>query len=228
MEITTFYRGRHPSEIPFYSQRDVADAIGVPLSTLRGWLSPLLGASRREAFKEPLLTPPDGPQGRLSFVNLTEAYVIAELRRKAKVDAGAIRRAVWFLRHKLGISRPLLSEGLLAGTEVYLEAAAGLINASKGGQFVIERVVRGYLTRVEVDSSGLPRQLYPWVLNTESKSVLIDPRIRFGQPVISGTGIMTSTVQERFEAGEEIEAIAQSYGIEVALVEDALAYELGR
>ncbi len=228
MEITNFYRGRHPSEIPFYSQGDVAAAVGVPLSTLRGWVRPLSGTSHSDDYCAPLITPPEGPYGRLSFVNLTEAYVIAELRRKAKVGAQNIRKAVWYLRHEMGIPRPLLHNRLLAGTDIYLDAAAGLINLSRAGQFVFEKVVRDYLSRIEVDSSGLPRQLYPWVMNTESKSVLIDPRIRFGQPVINGTGIMTSTIQERFEAGEQIEAIAQSYGISLGLVQDALAYEIGR
>jgi len=55
--------------------------------------------------------------------------------------------------------------------------------------------------------------------------VMITPRIRFGKPVVSGTGIMTSSIHERFEAGEAIEAIAESYAIEPTLVDDALAYE---
>ena len=226
MEINEFYSGRDPSDMPFYSQRDIAAAAKVPYSTLRRWLLPLSG-THEEGYGEPLIVGPQGAYGRLSFTNLAEAYMIAELRRKTKVNLRKIRKAVWYLRHELGITRPFFDQRLWAGSGIYLDHEDGLIDLSRTGQSVFEEVIRGYLSRVEIDPSGMPRQLYPWVMNTENKSVLIDPRIRFGQPVIAGTGIMTLTVQERFEAGESVEAIARSYRLDDTLVKDALAYEAG-
>ncbi len=227
MEINKFYSGRDPSDIPFYSQRDIAAAVKIPYSTLRRWLLPLSGTSHGEGYDAPLIIGPQGAYGRLSFTNLAEAYMIAELRRKTNVGLREIRKAVWFLRHKFGISRPLFDNRLWAGSGIYMDHEKGLIDLSRTGQFVFEEVVRAYLSRVEIDPSGMPRQLYPWVMNTEKKNVLIDPRIRFGQPVIAGTGIMTLTIHERFEAGETLDAIARSYEIDDTLVKDALAYEVG-
>ncbi len=225
MEITTFYSGRHPSEFPLYSQAVVAYAVRVPPSTLRRWLRPL-AAQHPEGYGEPLIVAPQGPYGLLSFVNLAEAFMVAELRRKAGVSMTNIRRAVWFLRHEMGEPRPLLNEKILAGSEMYWEESRErILSLSRTGQYVFEKVVRDYIDRIEIDQSGLPERIFPWVLNTENKSVMITPRIRFGKPVVSGTGIMTSSIQERYEAGETIAAIAESYEIDADLVDDALAYE---
>lgn len=225
MEITTFYSGRHPSEIPLYSQSAVAYAVRVLPSTLRRWLLPLAG-QHPEGYGEPLIVAPKGPYAYLSFVNMAEAFMVAELRRKASVSMTNIRRAVWYLRNEMGEPRPLLNERLLAGSEIYLEESnERLISLSRTGQYVFEKVVRDYINRIEIDQSGLPERIFPWVLNTENKSVMITPRIRFGKPVVSGTGIMTSSIHERFEAGETIEAIAESYAIKPDWVDDALAYE---
>jgi uncharacterized protein (DUF433 family) len=55
--------------------------------------------------------------------------------------------------------------------------------------------------------------------------VAIDPRVQFGRPCVSGTGVPTDVLHERFLAGEGIEEIASDYGLEVHQVEAAIRYE---
>ena len=58
-----------------------------------------------------------------------------------------------------------------------------------------------------------------------NSAVVIDPRIQFGRPCLTGTGITTSIIAERFAAGETIAEIAADYDREAADVEEAIRYE---
>jgi uncharacterized protein (DUF433 family) len=55
--------------------------------------------------------------------------------------------------------------------------------------------------------------------------VVINPRIRFGQPCIAGTRIPTAIIRERFEAGDSQEELAEDYGRRKEEIEEALRYE---
>jgi len=227
VEDLSFYGNERPTELPFYTQWEVATAARVPVGTLREWLRPLRRSSGHgRDYDRALIEGPEGADGRLSFSNLTEAYVLAELRAKAWVSARGMRRALWTLR-SMGIERPFLhAERLRAHGSLYYSEAPGepLINATGLGQIAFEEILEGYLQRVELHD-GRPVRLFPWIPNVARRSVVIDPRIRFGQPVMAGTGIRTATIRNQFEAGEEPDRIADGYEVDPELVRHAILYE---
>jgi uncharacterized protein (DUF433 family) len=53
--------------------------------------------------------------------------------------------------------------------------------------------------------------------------VLVSPTVRFGRPSIGG--VSTEVIWEQDEVGEDVERIASTYGLSVADVRWALAYE---
>ena len=55
--------------------------------------------------------------------------------------------------------------------------------------------------------------------------MVIDPTVSFGRPVVAGSGITTSVLVQRVDAGESIEHLAHDYGIEPRLIEDAIVFE---
>lgn len=224
MEVSAFYGGRHPSEVPFYTQRDVAAACNVPPSTLRGWLTSTAEGEQPNA----LIHGPEGVEGRLSFLNLVEAYVISELRSQGGVSVPRLRNTVLYYRER-GVERPFLSNAdeWLVGGGVYLLAQEDLVDVSDWGQYVIRPIIQNYINRVTF-GGGKPITLYPAFGERNSDQVAIDPRIRFGRPVIKGTGIRTSTVWERVKSGETVEEIAQGYDLTTSPVADALRYEATR
>lgn len=223
MEVSAFYGGRHPSEVPFYTQRDVASACNVPRSTLRGWLASTVEGENTNA----LICGPEGEGGRLSFLNLVEAYVISELRSQMGVSLPRLRNTVMYHRQQ-GIERPFLNtEHWLVGSGVYLPDEDDLIDVSDWGQYVIRPIIDGYISRIQF-TGGKPITLYPAFGDRESDRVAIDPRVRFGHPVIRDTGVRTSTVWERVRSGEAVEEIAWGYDLGTELVADALRYEATR
>ena len=90
-------------------------------------------------------------------------------------------------------------------------------------------VLKEHLQRIERDEEGLAVRLYPFTRHRyvqNPKLILIDPRIAFGRPVLAGTGIATSTVAERYKAGESIAALADDYGRRAEEIEEAVRCEL--
>ena len=56
--------------------------------------------------------------------------------------------------------------------------------------------------------------------------MVIDPHVSFGRPVITGTGILTAVIAERYKAGEAIAELAEDYGRESLEIEEAIRCEL--
>lgn len=84
------------------------------------------------------------------------------------------------------------------------------------------------LTRIEWDEAGIAQRVFPLARTRgeQPRTILIDPRIGFGRPVINGTGIPTEAIVARHRAGESFLELAEDYGLKPELVEDAVRYEM--
>jgi uncharacterized protein (DUF433 family) len=115
------------------------------------------------------------------------------------------------------------------GVDLFVEEYGELINVGTGGQLAMKEILEAYLTRVEHDPSGRAARLYPFIRLTgtdQPKNVVINPYVSFGKPVITGTGLPTRVVAERFKAGDSIPQIAANYGRKEEEIDDAIRYEL--
>jgi uncharacterized protein (DUF433 family) len=105
-----------------------------------------------------------------------------------------------------------------------------LINISdRGRRLVLEKVVSVFLQRVDKTPIDGVLRLYPFITKDHHpdapKSVVVDARVAFGKPVITGTGIPTAAVYQLFKAGDDIKDIADEYGRTPEDVEAAVRYE---
>jgi uncharacterized protein (DUF433 family) len=227
VEVSAFYGGKDPRELPFYSQREAADFLGIPRSTLRGWMSwTLTKPGEERGYGAPLIVGPEGAEGRLSFNNLIEAYVLTTLRKTEDVKMTRLRRAIWTARDRRLAERPLLSRSLLVSGDLFWRSGDDLINLSQTGQYVIRRLLDAYLKRIQWDRDERPLRLYPLIpVNPTSETVVIDPRIGFGRPTVAGYGVSTAMIAQRVDAGEPIEGVAEDYDLTPEMVADVLLYE---
>lgn len=230
MSTSTLYNGRDPRELPAYGVADAARILDVPSATLRSWVAGRTYPRQDGVGSfEPIITPAD-PQGiRLSFYNLVEAHVLRALRTTHAVPLRQIRPAIAYAERALGIRRLLLSEELLtAGGDLFIEHLEHLVNLSKSGQLFVKQLLAAYLRRVERDDHAIPVRLYPFVSiasEPDSRAVVIDPRVSFGRPTVSGSGILTSVLVQRIDAGESIEALAEDYGLREDQINAAVIFE---
>jgi hypothetical protein len=189
------YEGRDPRDVPAYSFREVALSIGVAPSTVRAWC---LGQSN---FKSLLELPAEWDDYHaLSFFNLIEMQVIAELRREHGVSMSRVRAALRFLKKNVPVSHPLVEKELSVtpNQRVYIVHDDRYIDISSGGQWPLDEVVRSLLRRVTRGRKGIlsffPRVAVPRKMKIDAEEyapIVVDPEVCFGRPVIAGTGVPT-------------------------------------
>jgi uncharacterized protein (DUF433 family) len=227
--------------LPNYRLPEAAHYLRLPLSTLRAWISgqTYMSADGARVF-QPIITAPKDWPPRLSFVNMIEAHVLSGIRYQHKIPLGAVRRAMAYLTRETGSQHPLAEEDFQTdGVNLFVERLAlgqrHLVNVSAAGQLAMRDILRALLKRIERDDHGLAIRLYPFSrrpaptkLDESPRLVVIDPKVAFGRPVLVGTGVTTSAIAERFDAGESIEALATDYGRSLHQIEEAIRCELTR
>lgn len=195
-------------------------------SWIRGRAYPTQEGKR---FFRPLIELPQRDSSLLSFTNLVEAHVLAALRRRHRISMRSVRRALDYLKRELSSRHPLAVERLETdGLDLFVERYGRLINLSQDGQLAMRELLAASLHRVEY-SRGSAVRLFPFTRRnepSEPRLVMIDPAISFGKPVVTGTGIRTAILAERFHAGESIEELASDYGLDTSQVQEAIRYEL--
>ncbi|PYL11616.1 MAG: hypothetical protein DMF48_06000 [Verrucomicrobia bacterium] len=214
-------------ELPAYGIAEAAHYLLVPRATLRSWVA---GMSYGSGFFKPLIQPAATSPVSLSFVNLIEAHVLAAIRRKHRVDMPAVRRAIAYLKKEFGSSHPLADHKFETnGVDLFVERFGQLMLVSQGGQLAVRELLQAHLRRIDRDDKGFPLRLYPFTRVDETeqpKNIVIDPFISFGKAVITGTGVSTDIVAERFKAGESADELANDYGCDREKIEEAIRCEL--
>ena len=219
-------------EIPAYTVPEAAHYLGIASPTLRTWVAGQSYSYRGEKrWFRAVINPADAKTHTLSFSNLVEAYVLTSMRRKHRIGLPTIRRALSLLTDRFGSKRPLLTEQFATdGVDLFVERVNEIINLGKDGQLEMAEMIRAYLERIERDAKGMPIKLYPFMRSQppreQPRTVVIDPRVSFGRPVIAGTGIPTAALAEQFKAGDPVPLLAKEYGASEEAVWDAIRCEL--
>ena len=222
-------------ELPSYGFSEAAHYLRIPTSTLRAWA---LGQDyrTREGVKlfKPVIDLPDQKLKFLSFMNLVEAHVLDAIRRDHHIPLPKVRMALNYLKKGFPSAHPLTDHKFETdGLDLFVEKYGQLINISRTGQLAIRKFLEAHLRRIVRDSAGSPLRLYPFTRKRqaeewmdEPRAVVIDPYISFGRPVLSGTGIPTAIIAERYKAGESIEELADDYGRPSSEIQEAIRCEL--
>jgi len=218
-------------ELPAYGVAEAAHYLLVPRATLRSWVVGMsYGSDSKRKFFKPVIEPAATSPVALSFINLIEAHVLAAIRRKHRVNMPAVRRAIDFLKNEFGSSHPLADHKFETnGVDLFVERYGQLVSASEGGQVAVRELLQAHLRRIDRDDKGFPLRLYPFTRVDETeqpKNIVIDPFISFGKAVITGTGVSTDIVAERFKAGESADELANDYGCAREKIEEAIRCEL--
>ena len=202
-----------PRNIPTYSIGDAAQYLRIPAATVRSWtVGRKYPKAEGEGFFAPLIPIPNRQPKLLSFTNLVEVHVLRAIRQHHKIDLSKVRIALDFTEEHLQVPHPLAhTEFRTDGVDLFIEQYGELINASRAGQTQLKDSLNAHLARIEPDDSGRAIKLYPFTRAHEENNpriVVIDPRIAFGCLVIEGTGIPTSILAERYQAGDSIDELA--------------------
>lgn len=231
MAIHTFHNNGELRDIPAYGLSEASHYLGIPKATLRSWvLGRHYPIEAGKQFFKPIIELPDKEKRLLSFVNLVEAHVLEAIRQRHGIKFWRVRGAVEYLEGQLDSRHPLAEQKFVTdGVDLFVEQFGRLVNISREGQLAIKELIQTYLRRIERDSAGFPIRLYPFTRERkpdEPKTIVIDPYISFGRPVLAGTGIATMIIAQRYKAGESIEELAEDYGRPTSDIQEAIRSEL--
>ncbi|MXY23658.1 MAG: DUF433 domain-containing protein [Acidobacteria bacterium] len=228
------YEGRDPRGLPAYTSSEAARYLRLPLRTVQNW-----SFGFRTGGADPLIHIADRQRHLLSFWNMAELHVLGALRRYHRIPPGKLRNTIRYLEDTFKTQHPLLTKSMLTdGVSIFVEHTGTLINATRSGQLAMRQLMEAHLQRIEQDVDGLAIRLFPFVrhdpdtprppevLTEEPKIIALDPRVRFGRPVIAGTSIPTEEIAERFRAGDSLDQLADEYGRPPQEIEEAIRCEL--
>lgn len=229
--MTELYRGTDPKDIPTYSFRDAARYLRIPTGTIRSWtVGRYYPTSSSWNFFKPLIAIKELKPRLLSFTNLIEIHILRGIRKHHKIELDKVRIALDFIDEQFPVPHPLASERFHTnGVDLFIEKYGSLVNASERGQTLLKDALNAHLKRIELDDAGLAIKLYPFTRSHEEDNpriVAIDPRIAFGRLIIAGTGISTSVLAERYQAGESMDDLSYDYDCDRFKIEEAIRCEL--
>lgn len=211
--------------IGIYTAPEAARMVGMRPLTLRRWL---LGYDHDEKREDPLWRPqyePDDDGVLLGFRDLVEARIVNALRAKG-IGLQTIRICMERARVIVGQDRPFsTSQFKTDGKTIFLEITRGLDEPHlidlRRSQGVFNRVVAPSLADLDFGPGGAER----WWLLHGKKTIVADPELSFGQPIIAGHGITTARVAQAVEAEGSVARVSTIYEIKPRLIRDALIYE---
>lgn len=201
-----------------YDFTSAAHHLRIARSTLAAW------AQGQHGFKA-VLDPPR--HGYLSFVNLTEAFVLLALRRAYRIKMPAVRDAIAYVEDRMGVDHALAFQRFTTDhVDLFVHTAGGTVNVSRGGQTHMSNVL-GELDRIEWRKER-PIALFPILTHRETderRPIRISPLVAFGKPVLTGTRIPTRVVFERFYGGESVQELSEDFDVPTDAIEEAVRAE---
>ena len=208
-----------------YTFSEAAHLANVSTTTVKNWL---FGYTVKGREAPPLF--PSGNGAMVSFLQMIEIMVAGRFRKSAlggrNVPLRAVRDAYLNARELSGIEYPFAHMRLeaLGGHIVHLLRAGGspdLFQALDAPeQWTLPGLLRETIYQIEYDQELVAR----WFPIGKKVPIVIDPRYSTGQPVIQGRGVTVQAIRKRFNAGLNIDLIAEDFKMNRVLVETALRY----
>jgi uncharacterized protein (DUF433 family) len=207
-----------------YTVPEIAKILRLPYRQIRYWFDEYvkLRLQTQQDYKYYFAS---SKHDTVNFYSLIEAYVFYQLKVRDIKTKRALE-AHDILSKRYNTPYPFaMTELLTSGADVLFRANEDkevLIKADRSGQSKIKEVVQHFSKDIEFSGKGgLAELYYPLGKN---KSVVVNPKQQFGQPVIKGTNILAETLYDLHLSGENISNIAKIYNLPLSNVKAALEY----
>lgn len=214
-------------EREMYTMAAAARLLRVAPGTLHYWLE---GGQRDGKTYQPVIREKATGSRKVTWAEFVEAGLLREYRKGLNVPMFELRNFIGALRDRLDVPYPLAhAQPWVAGRRLVWQAqqesqlaAAGFgLVAEVTGQYLLLPAAQAFYERVtwrdDIAAQWRPDEY-------DDSPVIIDPGVRFGSPTVRG--IRTEILWEHSQGGEDEDDLADMYGLSVAEVRRALAYEL--
>ena len=208
-----------------YLIKDVAKILGIDYQKTYRWIVGYWGVLDGRLDQNINYTFGDSELRAINFFSLIEFYTFFKLREKG-VSSTEIKKlhselsVIHNTPYPFAKAHDFFVEGRKYKTFVYYNYLDNLIKSDRKQQ-VSFKFVEKFLEKVEFDDNNLAVRFFPLI---DSRNVVVDPNHQFGQPVVQGTNIKTTTIYNLLLGGESEDFIARLYNLKHDQVKDAIRF----
>jgi len=160
----------------------------------------------------------------ISFLDLIELNMAGKLR-EARISLPYLRKSYNSLREKFG-DHPFCRRQIFVGgrkifTQGLNEEESAHFLESISDQWYMNTIMRPFLEKIVYDPET--KQASRWNI---ADLIIVDPKYRFGKPVVEQTGLSTAVLSRSYYAnGEDAETVANWFKVEARHVLAAVEFE---
>lgn len=205
-----------------YSYPVAATYLGVSAKVVATWSN---GYTRKVRYSDdrksyaPVLQT-EHERGYVTFLELVELIYCREFRRHG-VSLATIRAAAENLAREVG-PYPFATRELVVHGRALVERLGEDLGLDAASRQVVFDLGTAIKPNVAYDATGRIGRMYVATGN----AVLLDPRVRFGEPVLTSRPVPTRAIASLYRAEEgRIETVADYFGISEREVEAAVGFE---
>lgn len=202
-----------------YTQSDISRILNLPYSKVSYWIKHYFKKALQDDNSYQYYFSTDNHL-TVNFYALVEIYIFNALR-EFKIPTKKILESHNNLSKIYNTPYPFaFKDMILNGRDIFFDKSNQLITADKL-QYSFTEFIRPFAKKLKFDSNKMAAMLYPLGMD---KSVVVDPKIQFGSPIIKGTRIDTQTIFQLHKGGETEEFIAEIYNLTLSKVQDAIEF----
>lgn len=206
-----------------YTVSDIASILRLPYSKVNLWVNKYWDGELGQKFERQYSWTVDNSKA-VSFHTLIEFYVLYQLA-EAGVKTRQVLKAHIELSEYFNTQFPFAQGNILKnirtdGKCVFFKDNGNILSLDGTKQFNLS-FIEIFFKNLDFDDEYLASRFWPL---GKSKSIVIDPKRQFGQPVVGKTNIYPETLFNLYKGGEPIDFIASMYEIEKQQVVDAIDF----
>lgn len=159
----------------------------------------------------------------INFHALIEILVFDKLR-KLNVSSQKITKFHNYLSKMYKSHYPFAAtEFLVSGKELYFKFDDDSVTGDERLQIGFKEIVEYLGDKIQYDKDKkIAKQYYPL---GKSKSIVVDPHYRFGQPILINTNLMVENIYDLYLAeGKNKEFVANLYNLTMEQINDVIEY----
>jgi len=206
-----------------YTASEIAKILRIPYRKVYTWMNKYWDGKIGIAYGSKYSWDINGKRA-VSFHTFIEFYVMmrfSEAGVKPKQVLEAHSELSKMYSTAFPFARKEVLEGIKSdGKHIYLQTKKGILELNGTKQFNLD-LIEIFFVNLEFDNANLASRFWPI---GKKKSILVDPKRRFGHPVIDGKNIFPEIIFNHHRAGDPIPYIAHVYQISEEEVSHALEY----
>jgi uncharacterized protein (DUF433 family) len=209
--------------IGIYTPSEIAQILRLPYHKIHRWLNRYWDGELGEKYESKYSWQIDKSKA-VSFHTLIEFYVMMQLSesgiRTREVLKAHLQLSKWY-----DSSFPFAIKEVLQGIEtdkkkIYFRSGDNIITLDGSNQLNLQ-IIESFFSNLDFDSNNLASRYWPM---GKQNSIVLDPKRKFGHPVIENYNIYPETIYKLYKAGDPIPYIAHVYELTEQQVNNAIEF----